>query len=81
LDLRVGLPANQRSLTEQAADFRFVVTACIQVPRCVGITVWGASDAHSWIPEFMPGYGDALLFDRRGDPKPAYAAAIEVFRN
>jgi endo-1,4-beta-xylanase len=70
------LPATAESLIRQAADYRFVVKACLRVARCVGVTTWGISDDHSWIPRVFSGYGDALLFDRRGDPKPAYAAVI-----
>ena len=29
----------------------------------------------------FPGYGDALLFNRRGGPKPAYAAVVTRFAN
>jgi GH35 family endo-1,4-beta-xylanase len=29
------------------------------------------NDAHSWIPGFHRGFGDALLFDRESQPKPA----------
>jgi endo-1,4-beta-xylanase len=81
LDLRVHLPATPESLAQQAAGYRFVVASCLAVARCVGITTWGISDDHSWIPRFFPGYGDALLFDRRGDLKSAYAAVIAAFRS
>ena len=80
LDVRVNFPATRESFAQQAADYRFVVTACLNVARCVGITTWGISDAHSWIPDYFPGHGEALLFDRGGDPKPAYAAAIAALR-
>jgi endo-1,4-beta-xylanase len=79
LDLRVELPATPEVLARQAAGYRFVVAACLAVARCVGLTTWGISDDHSWIPRFFSGYGDALLFDGRGDPKPAYAAVIAAF--
>ena len=80
LDLRIALPASSQSLARQAEDYRFVVDSCLSVARCVGVTTWGISDAHSWIPSFFPGYGAALLFDDGGNPKPAYAAAISAFR-
>jgi endo-1,4-beta-xylanase len=32
----------------QAANYRKVVRACLNVARCTGITVWGISDAESW---------------------------------
>ena len=46
--------------------------------RCVGVTTWGAADAHSWIPSFFPGYGAALLFDDDYKPKPAFFAALRA---
>jgi len=80
LDLRVHLPATPESVAQQAAGYRFVVASCLAVARCVGVTTWGISDDHSWISR-IPDYGDALLFDRRGDPKPAYAAVSAVLRS
>jgi endo-1,4-beta-xylanase len=81
LDLRVHLPATPEALAQQAAGYRFVVASCLAVARCVGVTTWGISDDHSWIPRQYPGYGNALLFDRLGDPKSAYAAVIGVLRS
>jgi endo-1,4-beta-xylanase len=57
-------------------DYRFVVTACLRVALCVGFTIWGISDDHSWIPKGFSGYGDALLFDRHGEPRTADKAVI-----
>jgi endo-1,4-beta-xylanase len=41
------------------------------VPRCRTFVTWGFTDAHSWIPTELPGFGDALPFDRSYRPKPA----------
>jgi endo-1,4-beta-xylanase len=80
LDVRLPIPADAAALVSQADDYRAVVAACLAVPRCVGITTWGISDAHSWIPSFFPGHGAGLLFDERGRPKPAFAAALDALR-
>ncbi|MCP3477762.1 endo-1,4-beta-xylanase (plasmid) [Bradyrhizobium sp. CCGUVB1N3] len=80
LDLRVDLPAPLGSLAQQAAGYRFVVASCLAVSRCADVTTWGISDDHSWLLKMFPGYGDTLLFDRRGDPKLAYAAVIAALR-
>jgi endo-1,4-beta-xylanase len=78
LDIRIPLPASAEKLAQQASDYGAVVGACLAVARCVGITTWGMTDGHSWIPSFFPGYGAALLFDEDNKPKPAYAAAIRA---
>jgi endo-1,4-beta-xylanase len=78
LDLRVRLPADYKSLAVQAADYGSVTRACRATPRCVGVTTWGITDDHSWIPSFFSGYGAALPFDENYRPKPAVAAMIEA---
>ena len=72
------LPAEAKSLAAQATDYARVAAACRSVERCVGITSWGITDDHSWIPSFFSGYGAALPFDETYQPKPAVAAMIEA---
>jgi endo-1,4-beta-xylanase len=78
-DLRIPLPADGPSLAEQASDYAAVVSACRAVPRCVGVTTWGITDDHSWIPSFFSGYGAALPFDERYQPKPAVKAMLDAW--
>ncbi|MFD3479152.1 endo-1,4-beta-xylanase [Streptomyces sp. NPDC058695] len=40
----------------------------------LGITMWGYSDRHSWIPSVFPGQGAALPWDENLQRKPAYDA-------
>lgn len=81
LDVRVETPPDAQSLAVQAADYAAVTGACRAVKRCVGVTTWGITDAHSWIPSFFSGYGAALPFDENYTPKPAYFAAIEALKS
>jgi endo-1,4-beta-xylanase len=49
------------------------VTACMNVSRCAGITVWGIRDSDSWRSGDNP-----LLFDGGGNKKPAYNSVLSV---
>ncbi|WP_426505473.1 endo-1,4-beta-xylanase [Dactylosporangium sp. McL0621] len=59
----------------QADAYRRVVSSCVVVSRCRGITVWGIRDSDSWRPDLTP-----LLFDATGARKPAYYGALSALR-
>ncbi|MFV2113641.1 endo-1,4-beta-xylanase [Micromonospora sp. LOL_025] len=80
LDVRVALPTTPSKLEQQAALYRQVLRACLAVSACVSFTVWGFTDARSWIPGYHRGYGAACLFDSSLVPKPAHTALLDELR-
>lgn len=56
-----------------ADEYWAVTSACLEVEKCVGISVWGVSDAESWIADKTP-----LLFDEGYQAKPAYWSAADA---
>ena len=79
LDIRIRLPADTTARDRQAADYGRVAAACRANLACVGVTTWGLSDEHSWVPSFFSGFGDALAFDSDYNPKPAVTAIAAAF--
>jgi endo-1,4-beta-xylanase len=75
LDIRVRTPgATAAELAAQSQGYANVVSACLAVPACEAIVVWGLNDGESWIPGTFPGYGQALLFDDSFGRKATYTA-------
>lgn len=72
------LPNNpsQELLERQARAYHDAAALCVSTPACEAFLSWGFTDAHSWIPDFFPGYGSALYFDEKYQPKPAYQGLL-----
>ncbi|MBO0708742.1 MAG: endo-1,4-beta-xylanase, partial [Candidatus Dormibacteraeota bacterium] len=68
------VPTNNLALFAQPYEFSGMMQACLAVPQCISFTVWGLSDAESWVPGFFTGEGYATLYDVNMNPKPAYFA-------
>ena len=78
LDVRVATPATAAALASQARVYGQVVAACLTVPRCRSITVWGFTDRYSWIADNYPGWGAADLLDADLAAKPACTTVMNT---
>ncbi len=75
LDVRIRTPgATAAEVTAQGQAYADVVAACMAVPACDAIVVWGVTDSESWVPGTFPGFGSALLFDGSLAKKATYTA-------
>ncbi|KAI3396159.1 hypothetical protein diail_422 [Diaporthe ilicicola] len=75
LDVRhPSVPADAAAVQQQAADYTSVVSACLQVAGCVGVTVWDFYDKYSWVPSTFSGAGEACLYDENLSKKPAWTS-------
>lgn len=80
LDVRFNTTSGNltEKLAVQADVYVNVFQSCLNNERCIGITIWGATDKYSWIPGVFPGEGDALLWDENYQKKPAYYAVLDA---
>ncbi len=81
LDVRLTLPATQELATRQAGIYRDVTQFCLSIPNCKVLVMWGFTDKYSWIPQFYPGNGDALIFDSNYKSKPAYSSLKQAIQD
>lgn len=77
IDVRMNTPPNREKLAVQADAYERIAAACLSVPKCIGMTVWGVSDKYSWIPGVFDGEGAADLWNRNYKKKPAYFGFLE----
>ncbi|THU85736.1 beta-1,4-endoxylanase [Dendrothele bispora CBS 962.96] len=75
LDIRMTLPSTAALLAQQEKDYQTVVTACNNVEKCVGVTIW-----YSWVPSTFSGQGAACPWDQNLVEKPAYSGIIAGFQ-
>jgi endo-1,4-beta-xylanase len=81
---------SNEELNNQARIYRDMLEICLAINDefgrvvCKSFTLWGFTDAHSWIfyPAYPYGGGEApLIFDDQYNPKPAYYAIQEALRS
>ena len=56
-----------------ANDYLTVMNACLQISKCVGVTVWGVSDKDSWRAKESP-----LLYNNNYQPKAAVSTLLNA---
>jgi endo-1,4-beta-xylanase len=66
------VPTDHLAVFAQPFEFGQMLKACLAVPQCISFTVWGFTDADSWVPGFFIGEGYATIYDVNLQPKPAY---------
>jgi endo-1,4-beta-xylanase len=68
------VPTDPLATFAQPYEFDQMMKACLAVRQCISFTVWGVSDAVSWVPGFFtnPLEGYATLYDVNLNAKPAY---------
>ncbi|KAF8472583.1 glycoside hydrolase superfamily [Kalaharituber pfeilii] len=72
LDIRIAKPVDNNKLNQQQTDYNTITKACLNTPKCVGVTVWGVSDKDSWVDSTFANYDSPLLWDDYFNRKPAY---------
>jgi len=68
------VPTDNLSQFAQPFEFSEMLKAVLAVPEAISFTVWGFTDADSWVPRFFTGEGYATIYDVNLAPKPAYYA-------
>jgi endo-1,4-beta-xylanase len=82
LDIRTTTPETSSAETQQAKDYSSTISACMQVEKCVGVTIWDWTDKYSWIPSTFSGYGAALPWDTNFNKKvPIYDVILSAASN
>jgi endo-1,4-beta-xylanase len=71
-DAASQVPTDHLAVFAQPFEFGQMLKACLAVPQCISFTVWGFTDANSWVPGFFKGEGYATIYDVNLQPKPAY---------
>jgi endo-1,4-beta-xylanase len=73
-------PGEDAALVAQAEAYRTIVEACLAVAGCEEITVWGVTDANTWLDNLgiFATPTRPLLFDDDFAAKPAYVAVRDA---
>jgi len=81
MDVMLPLPASRANRKKQATLYRDTLKLCLAQPQCRSFSTWGTTDRYSWIPEYFPGQGAALLFDAMAERNLRTTASGERLRD
>jgi len=68
------VPTDNLALFAHPYEYEEMLKAALAVPECISFTVWGWTDANSWVPSSFSGEGYADIYDVNQQPKAAYYA-------
>ena len=74
------LPPTEAALAQQSADYAAMVGACLDVRECVGVTLWQFTDRYNWVAQTFTTEGDACLWSKDYERRPAYDAIVGLLR-
>ena len=74
------VPTDKLAQFAQPFEFDQMLKACLFVRQCISFTIWGISDATSWIPSVFKTEGYALPWDVNYQPKTAYTVLQQDLR-
>jgi endo-1,4-beta-xylanase len=66
------VPTDHLATFAQPEEESQMLQACLALPQCISFTVWGFTDADSWVPGAFAGEGYATIYDVKQQPKQAY---------
>ena len=75
-----NVPTDHLSVFAQPFEYDQMLKACLFVRQCSSVTIWGLTDACSWIPAVSKCEGYALIYDVNLNPKPAYTVLQQDLR-
>lgn len=79
-DAASSVPTDHLSVFAQPFEYDQMLKACLAVRQCISFTLWGITDASSWIPDVFKGEGYALIYDVNLKPKAAYTVLQQDLR-
>lgn len=80
MDVALVLPTSSAKLSLQSRFYIDVLEACLTSPNCHTFMTWGFTDKYSWVPEYRPGSGAALVYDTSYRAKPAYKGIVKILQ-